>query len=222
MSHTTPATVRGRRARQAAIARSVDVLPSADVMRRNLLDTLAGASPEAEAEGSAWYLAAHSIAADIADRHGLSLAQAAGVIAALSPQCGWAENIRLADQAAAEGRASGHTADACRKADAILAGADPFDVLGGRKVRSFYANIVRPTTPGPVTVDRHAVDMLVGRRGAVEDRVLERIGAYARCAAVIRGVARELGMRPHELQAVAWVAWRQAHDVAYRYDLTDL
>lgn len=222
MSHSTPATVRGRKARQAAIGRSVEVLPSAEVMRRNLLDTLAGASPEAEAEGSAWYLAAHSIAADIADRHGLTLAQAAGVIAALSPQCGWAENVRLADQAAADGEASGHTADACRKADAILAGADPFEVLGGRKVRSFYANIVRPTTPGPVTVDRHAVDMLVGRRGAVEDRVLERIGAYARCAAVIRSVARDLGMRPHDVQAVAWVAWRQVHDVAYRYDLTDL
>ena len=222
MSHTTPATVRGRRARQAAIGRSVEVLPSAEVMHRNLLDTLAGASPDAEAEGSAWYLAAHSIAADIADRHGLSLAQAAGVIAALSPQCGWAENVRLADQAAADGTASGHTADACRKADAILAGADPFEVLGGRKVRSFYSNIVRPTTAGAVTVDRHAVDMLVGRRGAVEDRVLERIGAYARCAAVIRGVARDLGMRPHEVQAVAWVAWRQVHDVAYRYDLTDL
>lgn len=222
MSHLPPATVRGRRARQAAIARSADVLPSADVMRRNLLDTLAGASPDAEHEGAAWYLAAHSIAADMATRHGLTVAQAAGVLAALSPQCGWAENIRLADAACAAGAASGHTVDACRKADAILAGADPFDVLGGRKVRSFYANILRPTVAGPVTVDRHAVDMLCGRRGAVEDRVLERVGAYARCAAVIRGVARELGMRPHDVQAISWVAWRQLHDVAYRYDLTGL
>jgi hypothetical protein len=219
MSHITPATVRGRRARQAAIARSSGVLPSADVMRRNLLDTLAGASADAEHEGAGWYLAAHSIAADMAARHGLTVAQAAGVLAALSPQCGWAENIRLADVACGEGRASGHTADACRKADAILAGADPFTVLGGRKVRSFYTNILRPTTPGPVTVDRHAVDMLCGRRGAVEDRVLERVGAYARCAAVIRGVARDLGIRPHEVQAIAWVAWRQLHDVAYRYDM---
>lgn len=222
MSHSTPATIRGRKARQSAIGRSLEVLPTSAAMRDNLLNTLASASPDAEAEGLAWYLSAHSIAADMAERHGLAVAQCAGVIAALSPQCGWAENIRLADAACESGTATGHTEDACRKANAILAGADPFEVLGGRKVRSFYANMLRPLVAGPVTVDRHCVDMLVGRRGAVADRVLERIGAYARCAAVVRSVARELGMRPHEVQAVAWVAWRQLHDVAYRYDLTDL
>lgn len=229
MAHVLQATPRGRAARQRGISRTLAGFPlSADEMRANLLSCVAGASPTAESEGMGWYAAAHSHAADLATRYGFTVRQCAGVIAALSPQTGWSENIRLASEAcehAANGRTdliSGHTADACRKASRILQGEDPADVLGGRKVRSFFSNIVDPTRSGAVTVDRHAVDMLMGRRGAVADRILERSGAYALCAGVIRSVARELGMRPHELQAVAWVAWRQLHDVAYRYDLTDL
>ena len=41
------------------------------------------------------------------------------------------------------------------RACAILAGSDPYHVLGGRKERSFYRNILSPDTAGPVTVDRH-------------------------------------------------------------------
>ena len=222
MAHLAPAAPRQRARRQRAIADAADRLPTPADMRSNLLQAVADASPAAEHEGMAWYLAAHSIAADMATRHGVTVRQGAGVIAALSPQCGWAENVRLADAACDAGVASGHTADACRKADAILSGSDPGDVLGGRKVRSFFTNICSPLTVGAVTVDRHAVDMLCGRRGAVHDRILERPGAYATCAAVIRATARELGYLPHVLQAVAWVSWRQTHDVAYRYDLTDM
>ncbi len=218
MAHSLTATARGRKQRQTAIARSLDLLPTVDAMRTNLLECIAQASDDAETEGLAWYLSAHSIAADLASRHGVTVRQAAGVLAALSPQTGWSENIRLADQALSDGEASGHYQDACDKADAILSGADPADVLGGRKVRSFFTNILFPLRPGAVTVDRHCVDLLAGERGYVNSRILERIGAYATCASVVRDVARELGLLPHQVQAIAWVAWRQLHDVAYRYD----
>jgi len=219
MAHVKQATPGGRARRQAAYVRARGELPTFEEMRANLRATIDGSSFGAEVEGLAWYASAHSIAADMAVRHGLTVRQCAGVLAALSPQTGWAENIRLADEACGSGKASGHTFDACGKADRILAGEDPADVLGGRKVRSFFANIVEPGRSGAVTVDRHCVDMLVGRRGAVNDRVLERPGAYVLCAAVVRSVARDLGWRPHEVQAVAWVAWRQTHDVAFRFDL---
>lgn len=227
MSFAPTATPGGRTQRQTAIRKACDTLPSDADMRHNLLTTLADADDASQAEGLAWYLSAHSIAADLAVTHGYAVRQTAGVIAALSPQTGWADNVRLATNAcehAANGRTDligGHTTDACRKASIILQGEDPADVLGGRKVRSFFANIARPTTPGPVTVDRHCVDMLAGQRGYVSSRILERIGTYTRCAAVVRSVARELGYRPHELQAIAWVGWRKTHDVAYRFDLTD-
>lgn len=228
MTFTDPTAPRYRAKRQAAITAAVDKLPSASAMRENLLQTIATADAATEAEGQGWYGNAHGIAADLATTYGFTVRQTAGVIAALSPQTGWADNVRLATDAcrhASVGRTDrigGHTHDACRKASAILQGADPATVLGGRKVRSFYRNILTPSRPGAVTVDRHAIDMLCGRRGAVNDRVLERIGAYTLAAAVFRSVARELDMTPSACQATAWVAWRKTHDVAWRHDLTDL
>lgn len=218
MSHIAPAKPSGRRSRQTAIGRNADLLPSFDTMRTNLLTTLAYATEDNWTEGTAWYLAARAIADDLAQRHLVTPLQAAGVLAALSPQTGWSENIRLADQALSERNATGHYDDACDKANAIIQGDTPANVLGGRKVRSFVRNIADPSRPGPVTVDRHAVDCLLGARGAVNSRILERPGAYALCAAVFRSVARELDILPHECQAVAWIAWRQVHDVAARYD----
>jgi hypothetical protein len=98
--------------------------------------------------------------------------------------------------------------DALRKADAIAAGADPLDVLGGRKVRSFYRNIVGHT--GHVTVDRHAVAIVAGRPLTDrEGKVLERIGPYTYVAGAYRAAARRLGVAPTELQAVTWLVWRR-------------
>lgn len=219
MSHLAPATARGRTRRQNGIGRTIaEELPSFDDMRTNLLQTIAEATADDETAGLGWYHAAHMIAEDIAAAHGLTIRQAAGLLAALSPQTGWAENVRLAVQAAESGRASDHFADACEKADRILRGEDPAEVLGGRKVRSFFTNIADPTRSGAVTVDRHCVDMLAGSRGYVQSRILERVGAYALCAAVVRSVARELNLRPHEVQAIAWVAWRNAHEVPAHHD----
>ena len=216
----SPAVGSGRVARQRAIGRAADSLPSFAEMRENLLQCVADASSATEREGLGWYPAAHSIAADIASEHGLTVRQAAGVIAVLSPQTGWGANVVMAQRAAADGHAGnvGHYEDATTKASRILAGEDPADVLGGRKVRSFFTNICSPLKHGAVTIDRHAVDMLCGRRGAVKGRVLDRPGAYALCAAVVRSAARDLGLFPHDLQAVAWCSWRYAHDVAYRFD----
>lgn len=219
----TPATPRGRGRRQSGIRAAGESLPTAGEMLANLRATLDSADFAHIDEGLGWYRVAHSIARELHESHPdtvRSVRHGAGIIAALSPQTGWAENISLAHQAAAAGSADGlaHFADATGKASRILRGEDPGDVLGGRKVRSFFSNILDPDRSGPVTIDRHAVDMLCGRRGAVKDRVLERVGVYLRCTAVIRSEARRMGWRPHEVQAVAWVAWRHAHDVAARYD----
>ena len=218
-----PATPRGRARRQSGIRDAGQALPTTREMLSNLRATIDTADFAHIDEGLGWYRVAHSIARDLHSAHPesvRSVRHGAGLLAALSPQTGWAENIALAWQAAAAGTADGlaHFADATSKASRILRGEDPADVLGGRKVRSFFTNIADPDRFGAVTIDRHAVDMLCGRRGAVNDRLLERVGVYLRCTAVIRSEARRMGWRPHEVQAVAWVAWRHAHDVAARFD----
>lgn len=208
MSFIYPATPKGRPQRQSAIRRNTAELRhyTAD----NVLSVIAQATPTEETAGVLWYHTAHEHAAELPN---VSLKQGAGVIAALSPQTSWTENLALAYAACDTGTATGHYDDACEKADRILRGEDPFVVLRGRKVRSFYANILCPDRSGPVTVDRHAVSILAYDREEQNRRTLERAGVYAFAAGVYRSVARDLQLLPHQAQATAWLVWRRLHDV---------
>lgn len=215
MAHLAPATPTGRQARQRAIARNRDALPSVDA--RHILATLARATPADEATGMAWYRNAHATAETLATGADVPTPAAVGIIAALSPQTGWNENVGRAARFLTH-RVTDHFPDAINKAERILSGADPADVLGGRKVRSFYVNILRPDRAGAVTVDRHALTIALGvlptdaqrhRIRATAQRALERPGVYATTAGAYRAAARAVGILPHEVQAITWTTWRR-------------
>lgn len=205
-----------RKRRQRAIAETVALLPSADDALSNLFAVYDAASNEEHKLGARWYSEALSIAESVADvagayERGTSCARyGAGILAALSPQRSWDANVDSAWLYAETGADPLACADQLRKCAALDAGADPVDVLGGRKVRSFFANILRPEHAGAVTIDRHAVAILFGRNlSERETKVLERVGAYQYCAGIYRTAARRLGVLPCELQAVTWLAWRR-------------
>lgn len=203
----SPCLARNRANRQRVIARTLAQLPDAATMAARIDDVLAQALPSERADGAQWYPAAASIARIVADGHGIPERSGAAIIAALSPQCAWDENIVRA-LAHADGEPSGAMADGLRKADDIGAGKDPSDVLGGRKVRSFWRNI--GGHEAYVTVDRHAVAIVCGR--ALTDReikVLEKLGAYVWIAAAYRAAARRHDLAPSTLQAITWLAWRR-------------
>lgn len=214
MPHLAPAhpSQRSRRQRAIAVARA-DLLPSPEDALHNLQTVLAAATPHQYRSGMVWYATAAEHAATLADEYHTTDTVAAGVIAALSPQTPFTLNIQYAGDALAAGTANDvpHFGDAVRKANAILAGADPADVLRGRKVRSFYSNILRPFAPGPVTVDRHAVSILHGTPLYGHAARVERPGHYHAAAATYRTAARHAGILPHECQAIAWLVWRDAH-----------
>jgi hypothetical protein len=78
-------------------------------------------------------------------------------------------------------------------------------------VRAFFACISEPATTQAVCIDGHAYSIWAGRRitldavPPVSDRLYNRIvGDYV-------VVAKHLGIRPHQLQAITWVAWRRLH-----------
>lgn len=155
--------------------------------------------------GAEWYGVAHDAAKDMS-----SLEMGAGVIAALSPMMGWERNVMLAYRAFADGTASGAMGASVRKANAIMAGNDPLDILGGAKVRSFYANIVNPFG-ADVTIDRHAFDIVYGR--ATDDKtrgMLSRKGMYEWHADAYRQAGMILGnLTGAQVQAITWVTWRR-------------
>jgi hypothetical protein len=181
----------------------------------NILAVYRAARPEQIAAGMQWYADAHTFALAIS---GGDLITGAGVIAALSPQTSWAQNMTLASRAFVEGFASGQTGANVDKANRILAGESPEDVLGwnnpkaksGHKVRNFYRNIVDPTGR-ECTIDRHAFDVAVGEQTDSKARgQLGRVGQYDLFADTYREAARLAGIAPAQMQAITWVTWREA------------
>lgn len=169
--------------------------------------------------GLAWYVDASAQARELGERFGYEHEQACGVIAALSPQTAWWQNVMLAKQAMTAGAmVQGHTRDAMRKVNAILSGVDPLDALGGLKVRSFYENLRYEGQDDGVTIDRHAWDIATGLKGYAQSLTITP-GRYAQAAEAYRRAAdilnREYGLRMTgaEVQAVTWVTWRDAHGI---------
>jgi hypothetical protein len=188
--------------------------------RRALLDVWGTADDYARAYGAEWYGAANREARSLGDRYGFTTAQAAGVIAALSPRVRWHENLADAGvvlswcEDARGGFTDGEipaeslrgdcsaftanilTATACAYAD------DPLTVLNGPKQRAFYRNIIGDAEC--VTVDVWATraatrGKLDAPRGLGEYRVIER--AY-------QNAARYVGVAPRDFQAAVWIAVR--------------
>lgn len=181
----------------------------------NVLAVYNGASAHAMREGLSWYLDAHNYANLLSANYEVSVAQAAGIIAALSPMNGWENNKRKAAQLISQNNGEG-----CglfrnvAKAEAILyAGwdCDPLDILGGDKVRAFYQTILDPTGDIDPVIDRHAFDIAVGERTDEKRRgILSRKGVYADFAHVYREAALSVGIGAAQMQAITWVAWREA------------
>lgn len=172
----------------------------------NIVSAWHDATPDDKARGRAWYPVAH----DLADVIGNGDARkGAGLIAALSPQCGWSRNVKLAEDAS-NGDVHGSTGDTLDKVRAILADTDPSDVLpGDKKTGHFYRNILDPTDPDPVTIDRHAHDVAIGETYGNRDRGLGNATRYATLAHAYREASRRLGELPNVVQAVTWVRQRR-------------
>lgn len=186
-------------------------LPAISTLADNILAVYRDASDAHKREGSRWYHAAHTFARGLSERYGITLEQSAGIIAALSPQCSWARNMTCADQLVRTGDTSGVLGGSKRKAQAILAGGNPLDVLRGPKVRAFYANILDPAGSQDVTVDSHATDVAMGQRFASRRFPLDRLGRYERIAEAYALAAAMVGVLPLTMQAICWVAWRERY-----------
>ncbi len=177
----------------------------------NVLSVARRASAADIESGISWYNEAHDIAANISP---IGTAAGAGVIAALSPRQGWNRNVMLARDAFVLGSAYGSLGHSIRKANAIIAGADPLDVLGGNKVRAFFDNILWPDHSDMVTIDRHAFDVAYGRStDDVTRRMLDRKGVYDAVSDMYRAAASDLGITAPQLQAITWTTWRRVKGI---------
>lgn len=159
--------------------------------------------------GLSWYDRANVFAREL---DGNRFHRAAGIIAALSPMNGWENNKNKASQLYRQGHGAG-----CglyvnvKKAMAIYHGEDALDILGGNKVRAFYATIVNPRdSDATPVIDRHAFDIALGSVTNDKTRArLARKGEYERFADSYREAATIASIGAPQLQAVTWMQWRK-------------
>lgn len=175
---------------------------------RNIISVWYVATDQEASEGREWYRTAHRTAEMLADG---DVKVGAGLLAALSPQTAWWLNVELACEAYEAGRASRHTGDSCGKANKIMAGLDPVDVLPmERKTGQFYRCILDPSDPDAVCIDRHAHDVAVGVPYGDWPRGLSTHSRYRLVADCYREAAKRVGELPMVVQAVTWVVWRNS------------
>tara|TARA_Y100000310_G_scaffold335333_1_gene417050 strand:+ start:9003 stop:9629 length:627 start_codon:yes stop_codon:yes gene_type:complete len=177
-------------------------------------------SKEARVIGARWYPEAHEIAIGLGKLAGYkgdaSRAQVgAGILAALSPQTEWGDNIHLAHMLIGTGHASGQTQINNTKALRILDGEHPLEVLKGRKVVPFYKAIVSPEGDNPTVVDRHASAVYMGRQlNEQELNQLQSATIYKRISGAYAKAAKVKGVHPNVLQAQTWLQWRMDRGIA--------
>lgn len=185
--------------------------PSTD----NIRAAYNAASEQDIADGMAWYDSANALARSLTPE---DHSKGAAIIAALSPLTAWPLNVKRATELVSTGETKGLKRNVA-KAQAILAGGVPLDILGGDKVRSFYMNIMGINSAEAVTIDRHAIDAAVGRTLTDSERAaLAGKRSYRAIAKMYVDVAADYGITGAQLQAIVWVYWRRNRAQAFHGD----
>lgn len=171
---------------------------------RNIVAAYQKTTKEQRARGAAWYFNAHSLATFLDESNPR---RAAGILAALSANKRWADNVSLAEAAYDPERPVGHTPDVVRKVARLMAGEDPSTVLPqGLKTWNFFRLILNPEDDTAMVIDRHTHDIAVGRNYGEENRGLSAHSRYGLFAQAYFIAAELLAVRPSVLQATVWVA----------------
>ena len=199
---------------------------------KNILNEYFNSSVEEKMLGRLFYPNANAAAIDIGSRLGFNNSEAlivgAGIIAALSPQTEWLNNIVLAFEFAEIKYAKKQTQANNNKALKILEGEDPMDVLGKEayKVKAFYKaiqepygnNLIEKVSGFPdnkkqlAVIDRHAGGVYFGwPLVEKERRQLSNWKTLGRISKAYFKVAQGLNIPLNELQATTWVSFRNKY-----------
>ena len=105
------------------------------------------------------------------------------------------------------------------KAVRIYRGEDPERVLGAPKTRSFANNLTYPDQETTVTMDEHMARAMLGKGKENYSKSTEGVfnekadgSGYTWSADLVKRLAKEKGVLPHQAQAIVWVAQKQIAD----------
>ena len=192
----------------------------------NILAVYQLASTYDRQQGLDWYARAKKFAAQLVLRYDtISLSQAIGVIAALSPRNKWERNLADAENLIKVYRVDPQSAANVKvctfgknkaKALQILALTDAnwdsvLAILSGPKLREFASCIMGDKQE--VCIDGHAYSVWLGDRVTLAN--VPSIGVKLRrtIKADYQAASKALGVPASTVQAVTWCAWRRIHGV---------
>lgn len=191
--------------------RLADLSSLQPAMVRNLIAVYRTADYGNVRDGQEWYPKAREIVRQWSAHYSLDVRTVAAVVAVISPQCAWENNLIIADDVLAGRLPSVHGAlnANLQKAYRIIADG-AVDVSryspGGFKVQSFASNLAG--NDGAVTVDTHAMQAALG------DPTFAgcfRRPHYLIYSEVYRQAARKVRRLPSEFQAIVWLAWKSKY-----------
>lgn len=187
------------------------MIPSHRTLVRRLLTHYAQADDQTRSEGRTWYDRARLTADILADQYGYHVCQTASVIAALSPNVTWPQNV-IAAESACKGHQAGEPHWAWKgagygankaKSSRILSG--ELEALNGPKVTQFAEGILG--NPNACTVDvwmQRAVGCDYGRAPTrLEHRAIRK---------ALESAAHKAGETVRDFQAIVWVQVRDRAD----------
>jgi hypothetical protein len=161
--------------------------------------------------GSRWYDEANEFCSKLAAHENFPVSSVAGCLAALSPQCSWSNNllgtISMVRTRQVTGGASIYPVNVSKAFSIVHENARPEEVLGGNKVKAFYANILNPRYSKAVTVDTHAARAAFGeyKLSAQQVGFAFRDKGNRIIQQAYRNVAKRYHVLPMRLQATVWL-----------------
>lgn len=176
---------------------------------KTCVDNILDIFEEGEQDNAEWYAKANHLAWKLSAKYSVSLEKVIGIIAALSPQKSWKENMRITETFLDYGHAY-HTKAMTAKAQAILDGEATVESilleLNGNKIKAFFLNILWYDRASTVTIDRHAIEIAVGKPVENHQLTVNQYQFFVNCYII---ASNGLGYKPHEVQAITWTRWRE-------------
>lgn len=163
-----------------------------------------------------WYIDANKYAKDLSILTGYPVIKICGVIAALSPLKSWDENKIIAKSFLTGGKAK-HTKVMVNKAKDILAGSGEIEeicnILNGNKITSFFINLYLPAKKDNVTIDRHALAVILGRNIKDNEAQITK-KQYEFFEDCYKIAAAKVNVNPNYMQSAVWEKWRELKNEA--------
>lgn len=161
--------------------------------------------------GSRWYSEAFEFCDKLAAHENLPTDAVVGCLAALSPQCAWNVNllatISMVRTRQVSKSSSIYPINVSKAFSIVHEGVRPEEVLGGLKVKAFFANILNPSYSKAVTVDTHAARAAFGKHMLSSQEVSFVFGKKGNAVIqqAFKNVAKRYKVLPMKLQATVWL-----------------